>query len=642
VPLLGLVVGLLFTVGAIGLGSRAVGPLTTGLPPSCRGGLHGLVGFGLVGLAIFLVGLASTSAAVAFGLVSLAVGHWWFWTSRFSLRFPRADAPWLAAITLLLLIRLPAALSPSDAADWDSISHQMAMAKIWLEHGRVDFIPFMHQSNIPATENMLYMLSLPLAGQAAAKSTALGMVVLAMLAVGGLAAYRYGGRAGWWAAIALLATPVVLSEVGTAYVDIAHGAYTGLAIVLAGLGLFAADRQVGRSHLMLAGFCLGFSLGTKYTGVQAAFAIAILALWPILSGAANWRVIAATLGIAAILACPWYIRNVVNTGNPVYPFFYSVFGGRNWNQENAEAYAEEQRSFGIGQQYAGDGTYRGKSLTALPGSVTALALQPDKQINLGTPWGAIGPLFLLGLIWWPLCGLGKNRRSEAWIVLGIAVCLVSWYFLTQQSRYIIGLMVPAAILLGGAVQATRWGRLAVAAISLQFAYTLFLFTSPLISPIREQIRFLTSGDTDAYIGPRLPFWEATQELNRQGRRQRLKVALYDEVRGFYLDVDYFWANPGHSRLIEYEKLRTPEELIAQLKRLGTTHVYMNFAFLGEQGWELRAAFFPEYFERPIRQDHVQEFRRLLVEAWMRGLLKLSGAYDKPSNGPPRAVLLGIE
>ena len=54
-----------------------------------------------------------------------------------------------------------------------------------------------------------------------------------------------------------------------------------------------------------------------------------------------------------------------------------------------------------------------------------------------------------------------------------------------------------------------------------------------------------------------------------------RVALYDEVFGFYIDRDYFWANPGHSMLIPYETLETGDEYADAMLDRGFTHVYIN-------------------------------------------------------------------
>jgi hypothetical protein len=41
--------------------------------------------------------------------------------------------------------------------------------------------------------------------------------------------------------------------------------------------------------------------------------------------------------VAALVAAPWYVKNLAFTGNPVYPF---VFGGRDWDDFRGAAYAE--------------------------------------------------------------------------------------------------------------------------------------------------------------------------------------------------------------------------------------------------------------------------------------------------------------
>jgi hypothetical protein len=62
-----------------------------------------------------------------------------------------------------------------------------------------------------------------------------------------------------------------------------------------------------------------------------------------------------------------------------------------------------------------------------------------------------------------------------------------------------------------------------------------------------------------------------------------KIALYQETRGYYLDREYFWANPGQHNLIPYDELRSGDELAAALKSLRITHVLINYDFSSDQG-----------------------------------------------------------
>lgn len=625
-PLVGLISGVVLSLVAVVVGSAVVSKRLSDFPASARLGVTGLLGAGIIGTIVFLLGLISTHwlplAGVAVVLLAcLLKGRHHL---PFSMpRLPKGIAARLILLALLILVllRVPAALTPSTTSDWDSISHQLAMAKLWIEHGRVDFIPFMHQSNIPATANMLFMLVMPYGGQYAGKVLGIVLAVFALLAIGGITEKRYGKGSGWWAALAILAIPVITWEIGTAYIDVIHGAAFALAALFAAIWLENRDE---RRFLALSAAFLGMALATKYTAIQTGVALgAALVMVGIGQRAAGDALKGAlTIGLVGLaLASPWYVRNVVNTGNPVYPFFYSVFGGTNWSEDNARAYAAEQQSFGIGQ------TESGKDPLAIPGSVAALALRPDLQINQGTPIGAVGPVFLIALLWWPFSGFKKDSTFEKVLILTALITLVTWFFLTQQSRYIISLALMAAPLIGGAIARLPLRVLPTAVISLQAAYTGILFGS---MP-------LDISNPEEALGSGFEFYPETQRINQIGRAERIKVALYDEVRGYYLNVPYFWANPGHHTMLPYESYKTPEDLIRGLKSLGTTHICLNLEFLGEQGTELALAYFdPNYNDF----RYSEKFRVLIIEACRAGLLDTVEIFRYP-NGAVRSFLFKI-
>ena len=607
-PVLGLFSGVLAAVCAVAVGAGLFRKPLSGFTGAAKLGMAGLLGFGVLGTAVCFVGLVSSGfAIVLITILLVAIGGF---LSRDSLReysvaIPQTNLGKLILIGLFALValRIPDALMPSGNADWDTISHQLAMAKIWLQHGRVDYLPFMHQSNIPGTANMLYMLVLPFGGQYAAKVMALFFGIFGAAAVGGLTEKKYGGNSGWWAGLALFCAPVLLFELGTAYVDVLHGYAFGVSGILAAIWISGdRDKQV----LWLAALFMALALATKYTAVQSGGALGIAM---VIVGFANGIGMvalrgAAIAGLAALaLASPWYIRNIVNTGNPVYPFFYSVFHGRNWSEANAAAYTAEQQSFGIGQ--TADGR---KSVVSLPGSIAALSLRPDAHINQGTPTGAVGVPFLLGLIWWPLSGLRGKGSFEKTLLVTALVTLITWFFLTQQSRYIMSLIALTAPLLGGAIVRLPLGALVAVAVSCQAAYSVFL--GYLFMPVM--------GDRNARLAATFDFYNETQKLNELGKAASVKVAMFDEVRGYYLDVPYFWANPGHHTLLPYESYREPQEIVEGLKSLGTTHLYLGFSFLGEPGQALARAYDDPSIENV---EGVETFRLLLLQATRQGLLE---------------------
>ncbi len=617
----GFFVGLLSSLACVGAGALVLKALKLALPAALKFGLGGAVGVGILGTLVFLFGVLGVPQ---FGAVGLAVV---FLLAAFSIRGAgsflqaiRTKSPLelicVFGIGALLIIRLGGVLSPSDANDWDSISHQMAMSKIWLLHGRVDWIPFMDHSNIPAAVNCAYVPMLQFGDQYAAKTLIWMCALFAICAVGGFASMRYGADAGWIAAVCAAVIPVFVWEAGSAYIDIPHGIYSGFAILFACSWL--ADRS--RRHLASSALLLGLAFSTKYTGFQAALGIGIAM---VMFGAFQKRLLthakaaAAMIAAALVICSPWLIRNVVNTGNPVYPFFYSVFGGRNWNSSAEAAYKAEQSRFGIGQ------TENGRQIAAIPGSVTALSLQPGKQINNGTPWGAVGPLFVFGLVVW--CFSKKKTPFESGVMLSCTITLLSWFFLTQQSRYILGLTFPVAVLLGGAAEKIATSRMLIRfSAAIQGVWCLVLFGSS-VSPLGDQLRVILGGESvSGFLRQRLPDYFACEYLNDLGKQRKVNVALFDEVRGFYFDVPYIWANPGHHTLIPYEKLASGDDLIAALKSLGITHVYVSC------GLDVLSPQLSEDMMQGLRGDPTalsklapsEPWRRFVVQAAVSGRLRL--------------------
>ena len=73
-------------------------------------------------------------------------------------------------------------------------------------------------------------------------------------------------------------------------------------------------------------------MGVKYTSFVCPVAASLFICWHMARARARWnawvKALALFGGIALIVAAPWYLCNLAFTGNPVYPFAYGIFGGR--------------------------------------------------------------------------------------------------------------------------------------------------------------------------------------------------------------------------------------------------------------------------------------------------------------------------
>jgi hypothetical protein len=85
-----------------------------------------------------------------------------------------------------------------------------------------------------------------------------------------------------------------------------------------------------QSELVLAGVSLGIAFGTKWYGVSSVLAlIAVWALFQWLGRRSLWSVVrdsAVLLGLVLAVGGVWLVRNVIESGNPVYPSKVSLFG----------------------------------------------------------------------------------------------------------------------------------------------------------------------------------------------------------------------------------------------------------------------------------------------------------------------------
>jgi len=584
-----MLITLIFALCVVGFGRLLYGRWMPSLDPASRFGLSGILGLGTVGLGTLFIGLMPNGlvwgqAAVALvALVGAAsIFRTRMWEEKVLPRRPSGlEWVFVGVVLLAAVVASVAVLAPSTALDWDTIAYHLAVPKLWLSAGHIYRIDFIHHSNFPQSVDNLYIWGLTWGDQAGAKAFQLCYYLLGCLVVFGLTRARYGGKAGAWAAVTFATVPVVLWEAGTGYIDVAHGLYAAAGVILVAeiLEGLLAGRESATRVWPVAALCLGFAAGSKYTGFQVFIALGLVyGLYALArkSGRAV-KSVAAVLAVGLAVCAPWYVKNVAWTGNPVYPFFYEQFGGKNWSKYNADIYKNQQQIFGIPRA----GPLGG--IAAFPDAVLGLAFQPGRYTDpaipgRGTPnggfgfaWQSTGAAIVVACFVWLLSG--KTRRFEGLLLAWIGVSLLMWFVLSQQSRYAITFAPVLAMLLGAGVVRLRAGSVLAAVSAAQACGTLAVL---LYAQYPGQFGVVTGKVKRAdYLSRSVPV-EAFGWLNEHAKNG--KVALYDEVFGFYLSVPYFWANPGHTTLIGYDKLNDGQQFVSRLKEMGFTHIYMSTGY----------------------------------------------------------------
>jgi hypothetical protein len=570
---------------------------------------------GLVILAnsIFVIGLLGwLHRAVLIGLLAAcyaaglrdALGE--LWRRRFPYPFAERlaelsgiEKAWLVLLLLLDGLALILCFVPPWLGEWDSLSYHLAVPKLYWQDGRIHYLPFTHHAQFPMTPQMLYLLGLGLTNlRSAAVAKAfhwLFFVVCQLVLVSwGICLPQRSLRAGVLAAVAFGTMPLAFSEASTAYVDVALTAFVSLSL----WALVRFAQQPDGRWLLWAGIFAGAAAGTKYTGLLCVALLIPLAFWAARrQGVKAWGAIALSAVLASLIAAPWYVKNWLWTGNPVFPFAYGIFGGRQWSAAMAQAYTLSNREFGGGRDVLTlfalpfnltlneirFGHCAGQWLGTCPSSGCTKRWKCGKFDNVDSPNLSIGilPLSLLptGLLLFragePLVGVGS-----LFIALVSGFWLAWWFWEAQYLRYLLPTFALWSVWMGAVGAA--WQRVSKGmALTVRVVITVGLAYNTLIALwlSRPLLPVALGWMSDAeFLRETTPAYRVAEFVNGALPRDAV-IATYGMPLGYYLERRYFWADSGHNRLIPYERLKGLNDLMAAWQKLGVTHLIIDWRYV---------------------------------------------------------------
>jgi len=367
---------LLLAVGmgslALGVGGRLLDWL--GVQPATeveRLVLAGGLGLGALGYGFLALGLAGLLHPVAiWAMIAVAaIGSWsqmrrWLlhWRGKRVALCPPGFFERLGAILILAMLVIVLIRGLAPVTDYDGLTYHLVVPRDYLWAGRIFPRPGEAHANFPLTVDLLYIPAILLGLESAAKLIHLGFGVLLGLGVYALARRVLGSRSGAWLALLVLGTTPAIGTVGgyahtdlgwvlfeflAAYAVLCHGTERLATVGQAGKPVLQPTRSTRsvdeRRWLALAGVFAGLGLGSKYLGLPAlgVLGVAVIVQSGLLTCREHKRVgllrrpWGRVLGdgllfgsVALAVAAPWYVKNWLWLGNPVYPLW---FGGRGWD-----------------------------------------------------------------------------------------------------------------------------------------------------------------------------------------------------------------------------------------------------------------------------------------------------------------------
>jgi 4-amino-4-deoxy-L-arabinose transferase-like glycosyltransferase len=541
------------------------------------------LGFGLLAYATLALGeLGLLRPAALWALLAVAAGFGWRESASGLARAVRAvrrfvvagqTAERLAVVLALVLLGSECLLAMAPAFGGDQTKYHLVYPRIFAEAGTLVPTPWSFWGYMQYLVNMLFTAAFVLRGDVLARLINVAFGVLATGAVFALGRRCFGRTVGFWAALLFFTMPFTATLMIRAWTEFALALY----VVTAVIGVIAWRDTGARSWLALGAVMGGFAAGTKLMGVLAPGLLGVAVLTTAWARGGLSAALRATIGfglVAMVVASPCYLRNAAAVGNPIFPFGYGVFGGKNWSAEAAQGLDDYYAAYR--QTHAekrGAGAY-GSWIETLrfPWDAT---MAPYAFEKVGRFAYDVGPFVLA---FFPAVIL-LRRDPRVWILAGVALTYgaIVVFGMWAHPRYIhptFPLLLIVAVQGAWMLGATPTTRAAVttvlAATALLQAFTAFRVVAPLVP---DSLRVATGRlSEDAFLRRyerRYPLWElVNREVPPTGNVLILGMIPhpYHVLRPFTL------ASPLEQGAIDYRHLETVDDLTDALAPFGVTHV----------------------------------------------------------------------
>jgi hypothetical protein len=496
--------------------------------------------------------------------------------------FAAVAGPFL--LTMMLGAMLP-------CIDFDGLEYHLQGPKEYYQAGQIAYLPHNVYTNMPFGVEMLHLLGMivvddwwigALVGQLVVASFA--PATAAMIA---MTAWRLGSpRAAWVAGVVYLTTPWVYRLAVLPYVE-GPLCYFHAALVWAwsrageSSAVEADPTRIDPLALSpVVGGLAGGAMAIKYpaliSAVIPATVWAVLMAWRLRS----WRpAISYLVGVTVVIG-PWLGKNVLDTGNPVYPLGYPVFGGRDWSPDRDAQWS------------AAHGTKAIEAI-AFVRSAVDVAGRSDWQSPL---YAALVPL-----AW--LCKHGRRGIIGLWIFS--VYLFLTWWLLTHRlDRFWLPILPSMAVLAGLGSDWSRsrlWTGLLTLVMAAGIGSNLVYCSTELaglndwtgdLSTLRQEVPRLLN-PAMARLDAELPPGAKPLMVGQAGVFHFGHPVLYNTV----FDDDI---------LEGLARGRSPEEVREALRRLGVTHLYVDWSEIeryrspGNYGFTKFVT--PEVFARLVEAD----------------------------------------
>jgi hypothetical protein len=287
----------------------------------------------------------------------------------------------------------------------------------------------------------------------------IGQLPFALLGAAGVA--LFARRLGLWtgagvlAALFFLLIPMITEQLGHLRNDvIAASLLIATAAVLAG-----RDPGTLPARLLLAVMGIGLMLVTKLSQLPGAAALGLVILWTLWQELHSgrpmrrvWLGFGAGVAIAILAVGPWWVRNLLSHGNPLYPLNLPIIGGGvPWTSPDDSQYIPSPLLWPLYpflERYShANGVGGAFAVGIIPGVIAALLIARRRALAI------LGLLVLISLPPWILL----DRREPRFLlgIVGLGAALIPFLLVALRPRW-RNAALAILVLAAGVTVAAQW------------------------------------------------------------------------------------------------------------------------------------------------------------------------------------------
>ena len=373
----------------------------------------------------------------------------------------------------------------------------------------------------------------------------------------------------WSLAVTLifLTTPALIYGGGSGQVE----ARTAMFVLVAGIAVSDALRTGLVRYAALAGFAVGFFIGSKYFGCIFALGCGLVILLQ-----RRWFSHGAILTlVAAAMGGEWYVWNWLHTGDPFFPTLFGVLEYTDplvWDEAHQgafrELYSRLETPFPANPWW----------FAAYPFAATLAgpAIIESGRTGLG-PFGLLVFPFVIAGVW---CYRKRLLSSPLAPIAAIVFLFYAFWFISDTSQRVRQLLpVYPLFLICASVAALRWaekaGTIGPLAGAVAVTAGLQLAVHGLFA-INYAKYIFTNEDRTAFLTRNVPNFAPVPWINRELTGNNL-VFLYERPLIYHFDVPVYYGHPINQVLINVVPGNKDfQGFLKQLRAKSVDHLLMPF------------------------------------------------------------------